>query len=134
MIRVGQSPGMNIVDALMKRCLDIEFYPRTKVSLPTCDSPVMMYDESRPAGLAYDSTTVFFPLESSVMLRFAEFGDNAKLVKQRDMCTSRPLKQMVGKYAQEEVYCRDPRVLEEIGTYLGIQTKRKEPGQSGAPT
>ncbi len=127
MIRIGQSPGMNIVDSLMSRCLDVEFYPRTKVSLPTSDTPVMMYDETRGAGLAHASTTVFFPLESSIMLRFAEFGDNAKLVKQRYMGTATPLLQLVGAHAQKEIYCRDPHVLEEVGTFLGLKTTLRDP-------
>lgn len=127
MIRIGQSPGMNIVDSLMSRCLDVEFYPRTKVSLPTSDTPVMMYDETRGAGLAYGSTTVFFPLESSIMLRFAEFGDNAKLVKQRYVGMARPLPQLVGAHAQKEIYCRDPHVLEEVATFLGLKTTLRDP-------
>lgn len=99
MIRVGQTPGMNIVEALMGRCLDIEFYPRTKVSIPTCDVPVMMYDETRGAGLAYSSTTVFFALDSSIMLRFAEIR------RQCEVCQAA----IHGNQQATYTACRSPR-------------------------
>ncbi len=123
MMGVGQTPGMNIVDALMKRTIDIEFFLRTRVSLATCDAPVIMYDESKSPGLAYDSTTIFFPLDSSIMIRFAEFGDQIKMVKQRDMTQAIHLANLVGTMAREEVYCRDTKVLKEIASYLRIEAK-----------
>jgi AcrR family transcriptional regulator len=132
MIRMGQSPGMNIVDALMRRTLDVEFFPRTRISLATCDTPVMMYDESRAPGLAYDSTTVFFSLDSSVMLRFAEFGNEIKMIKQRDMSQATYLARLAGARAQDEVYCRDPAVLKQVAEYLKAEGKIEGSPEVGA--
>lgn len=134
MIRVGQSPGLNIVEALLNRTLDVEFFPRTKVALATCDAPVMMYDESRAPGLAYDSTTIFFALDSSIMLRFAEFGSQIKMIKQGDLAQATYLARLAGTKAQNEIYCRDPVVLQEIAEYLKIESRIEGSPEAGALT
>jgi hypothetical protein len=123
MIRIGQTPGLSIVDNLMKRSLDIEFFPRTKAAIATCDAPVMMHDESRSAGLAYQSTAIFFPLESSVMLRFAEFGNYIRMLKRRQVDDYHLLNQLVGTQAEKEIYCSDLSALEGIGKKLGLATR-----------
>lgn len=123
MIRVGQSPGFDIIDALMRRTLDVEFFPRTRVSLATSDTPVIMHDETRSPGLAYDTTSVFFPLDSAIMLRFGEHGDHIRMIKRRDLSLVDPLNHLVGLRAKDEVYCRDPAVLVTIGRAMGLQAK-----------
>ncbi len=127
LIRLGQSQEMNIVDALMKRTLDVESFLRTKVSLATSDIPVMMYDESRSEGLAHESTTIFFPLDSNIMLRFAEFGNQVKLIRQLDLTKVTPLHKLIGIKAQNEIYCRDQAVLLQIADYLGLEGKVHKP-------
>jgi hypothetical protein len=122
MIRIGQAPGMNIVEILMKRNMDVEFFPRTKVALATSDAPVMMYDETRAAGLAYESTSVFFPLDSAIMLRFAEFGNLVRMLKRRDPEECNPLNELVATRASNEIYCNNPKTLEQIGKKIGLKT------------
>jgi hypothetical protein len=122
MIRIGQAPGRSIVDILMKRNMDVEFFPRTKVAIATSDAPVMMYDETRAAGLTYESTAVFFPLDSAIMLRFAEFGQWVSILKRREPKECNPLNELVGIRARNEVYCNNPTTLEEIGKKLGLKT------------
>lgn len=122
MIRIGQAPGMSIVDILMKRSMDVEFFPRTKVAIATSDAPVMMYDETRAAGLAYESTSVFFPLDSAIMLRFAEFGQWVRMLKRREPKECNLLNELVGIRANNEVYCNNPNTLEQIAKKLGLET------------
>ncbi len=122
MIRIGQAPGMSIVDILMNRNMDVEFFPRTKVALATSDAPVMMYDETRAAGLAYESTSVFFPLDSAIMLRFADFGQWVRMLKRRDPDECNPLNELVGTGASNEIYCNNPETLEQIGRRLELET------------
>ena len=122
MIRIGQAPGMSIVDSLMKRNMDVEFFPRTKVAIATSDAPVMMYDETRAAGLSYESTSVFFPLDSAIMLRFAEFGQLVRMLKRREPKECNPFNELVGTEASNEVYCNNPNTLEQIGNKLGLET------------
>jgi hypothetical protein len=125
LIRIGQAPGMSIVDALMKRNMDVEFFPRTRVAIATSDAPVMMYDETRAAGLAYESTSVFFPIDSAIMLRFAEFGHLVRMLKRREPDGCNPLNELVGTRATKEVYCSNPNTLEQIGKKLGLETTIK---------
>jgi len=60
------------------------------------------------------------------MVRFAEFGNDIKLIKQRNMSQAMYLARLAGTKAQEEVYCRDPAVLKDIAEYL--KRKRKIEG------
>jgi hypothetical protein len=131
LIGIGQGPGNDIVENLMKRSIDIEFFPRTRVSIATNDAPVMPYDETRPAGIAYQTTSVFFPLESCIMLRFGQFGDDIRMLKRRQIDDYAPLNELVGTKADKEVYCNSAKTLEEIGRMLGLETTIEIGGDKG---
>ncbi len=122
LIRVGQSPEMNIVNDLIQRSLNIEFFPRTKVALATSDSPVILYDETRSPGLAYQTTHVIFPLDSSIILWLVESGDQIRMVKHRQIEKSAEFNHLIGLMADNEVYCNNPDTLQEIGKRIGIDT------------
>jgi hypothetical protein len=131
LIGIGHGPGTDIVENLMKRSIDIEFFPRTKVSIATNDAPVMLYDETRAAGLSYETTSVFFPLESCIMLRFAQFGDDVRMLKRRQIDDYGPLNELVGAKADKEVYCNNAKTLGEIGRKLGLETTIEVAGDKG---
>ena len=118
---------MRIADNLLERGLNIEFFPRTKVALATSDSPVVMYDETRSPGLAHDTTQVFLPLDRSIILRFTARNAESHFVKHRVIDVFHEFNHLIGLTAKEEVYCPDPKALEEVGRRMGIATHTKVP-------
>lgn len=127
LIRVGNTPDKNIADELMKRSIDIEFFPRTKVSLATSDTPVVMYDETRSPGLAHETTSIFFPMDNSIFIRFAGKGEEIRMIKNRELKRASEFNHLIGYMAHKEVYCKNPESLLIIGKLLGIETKIIDP-------
>jgi hypothetical protein len=65
------------------------------------------------------------------MLRFAQFGDDVRMLKRRQIDDYGPLNELVGAKADKEVYCNDPKTLEEIGRKLGLETTIEVAGDMG---
>jgi len=128
LLRIGSTPKANIPNAFMKKNVSIEFFPRTRVNIASSDSPVVMYDETRSPGLAYETTDVYFPLEKSIFLRYWGFGDELRLVKHKDISVVEDLNYILSRTAYKEIYSSDKSTLEKIADRMNIKVEVKMPG------
>ncbi len=121
--KVGRYKNINFYENFMKRTLYIEYFPRTKVSIATSDSPIMMYDETRGAGLAYETTKICLVLGPSIILTLGEFGDDIKILKRRELSMASDFNNLIGLKSDKEIYSNNPQTLVNIGERIGIKTK-----------
>lgn len=121
LLRVGSTKKANITVALKERNYSIEFFPRSRVNIVTSDNPVVMYDAHRSTGLIYETTDVYFPVDSSIFLKLWGHGDHVRLVKHRDITYVDDINYLIGKKAHEEVYSAAKATLVNIARRLNIE-------------
>jgi hypothetical protein len=121
LLRVGSTKKANITVVLKERNYSIEFFPRSRVNIVTSDNPVVMYDAHRSPGLIYETTDVYFPIDSSIFLKLWGNGDQVRLVKHRDITYVDDINYLIGNKAHEEVYSADKVTLVNIAKRLNIE-------------
>jgi uncharacterized protein DUF4238 len=125
LIRIGKQPETNIMNEFLKRHLSVIFFPRTKVNIVTSDTPVVLSDRTRPPGLAHMTTEVYFPLDSSCILKLWGRGDTIFMEKQHYLAYSNDYNRLMGKTAFEEVYSARKETLEWIAAEIGMEINEK---------
>ena len=76
----------------------------------------------RAAGLAYETKSVFFPIERRVMLRFAQSINDVRMLKRKQIDGYSPLNELVGTRATEEIFCNSAKTPGAILRKLGLET------------
>jgi len=116
---IGAKFGPKAQDLLMRKIMRIEFFPRTKTSIITCDNPVVR--AGNPGGLVFPETQVFFPLDQRSFVRLHGSGADWQLQDQRDLSIADNFNAMIIDVTQEEAYCSDPVHLQGLLRKRGIE-------------
>ena len=116
---LGAKFGPKAQELLMRKIMRVEFFPRTKTSIVTCDNPVVRAGNA--GGLVFPETQVFFPLDQRSFVRLHGSGTDWELQDQRDLSIAADFNLMMIGATQEEAYCSDPTHLQGLLRKQGIE-------------
>ena len=122
----------NWVRILDSRELSIESFPvGSKMSVFTCDNPVIIFDPQEAFdGIAYDTTHVLFPVERRAFIRWAGRDDRRDMIRvevHRDRKSIDEFNRKVVKNATDEIYTANPHQLYCLRRKMGLNPILKLP-------
>ena len=118
------SPAQGI---LLNRCPIIEYSPRARVGVFTCDTPVLLQSPTGTNGIIHNSTVILFPLNRRSFIRFSGTNEIPFLVKPHELDRINQFNRMVIGNAVEGVYGPNPCQLRDTLRDMGYQARIRLP-------
>ncbi len=119
------------VEFLDARGLTIEAVPAgSRVSLFTCDNPVIVSNPDGTDGIAYDTTHVLFPVSRRLFIRWAgprTMRDAIVVKVHHDREFIDGFNRYLIETATDEVYCSNPHHLHDVLIDMGVNPTLRHP-------